>query len=149
MKLDKQLLQSLPKVLLHEHLDGVLRPRTVIELARAAKYTGLPTDDPDALSQWFFRGANQGSLAKYLEGFAHTIAVMQTEEGLERVAYEQAEDLSKDGVVYYETRFAPIFHTTEGLTHQQVVASVLKGMARGQQDFGIRSGLIICAMRNM
>src|SRR5580704_9582884 len=103
MKLDTQLLQSLPKVLLHEHLDGVLRPQTVIDLAKDAKYTGLPTNDPDALSQWFFRGANQGSLAKYLEGFAHTIAVMQTEEALQRVAYEQAEDLSRDGVVYFDS----------------------------------------------
>jgi len=149
MALDRSLLKSLPKVLLHEHLDGVLRPLTVIELAAVARYTDLPTTDPESLGQWFHQGANQGSLAKYLEGFRHTIAVMQTEEGLERVAYEQAEDLSKDGVVYYETRFAPIFHTTQGLTHQQVVAAVLKGMARGRQDFGIRSGLIICAMRNM
>ena len=149
MKLEKQLLQSLPKVLLHEHLDGVLRPRTVIELARDGKYTGLPTEDPDALSQWFFRGANQGSLAKYLEGFAHTIAVMQTEEALQRVAYEQAEDLSQDGVVYFETRFAPVFHPKKGLTHQQIVAAVLKGLDRGRKDFGISSGLIICAMRNM
>src|SRR6202023_3212240 len=98
MKLDKKLLQSLPKVLLHEHLDGVLRPQTVIELARDAKYTQLPTDSPGALSEWFFRGANQGSLAKYLEGFAHTIAVMQTEEALQRVAYEQAQDRRRDGV---------------------------------------------------
>jgi adenosine deaminase len=74
---------------------------------------------------------------------------MQTEEALERAAYEQAEDLAKDGVVYFETRFAPIFHTSRGLTHQQVVSSVLKGLARGQKDFGVRSGLIICAMRNM
>jgi adenosine deaminase len=149
MKLEKQLLQSLPKVLLHEHLDGVLRPRTVIELARDGKYAGLPTEDPDALSQWFFRGANQGSLAKYLEGFAHTIAVMQTEEALQRVAYEQAEDLSQDGVVYFETRFAPVFHPKKGLTHQQIVAAVLKGLDRGRKDFGISSGLIICAVRNM
>jgi adenosine deaminase len=149
MKLDKQLLQSLPKVLLHEHLDGVLRPQTVIELARDAKYKGLPTGDPDELSQWFFRGANQGSLAKYLEGFAHTIALMQTEEALQRVAYEQAEDLSRDGVIYFETRFAPVFHTQKGLTHQQIVAAVLKGLERGRKDFGISSGLIICAMRNM
>ena len=149
MKLEKSLLKTLPKVLLHEHLDGVLRPATIIELAVAAQYHDLPTTDPDALALWFHQGANQGSLAKYLEGFKHTIAVMQTEEGLERVAYEQAEDLSRDGVVYYETRFAPIFHTTKGLTHQQVVAAVLKGMARGRQDFGIRSGLILCAMRNM
>ena len=149
MKLEKQLVQSLPKVLLHEHLDGVLRPQTVIELAKDVGYAGLPTSDPRALAEWFHRGANQGSLAKYLEGFTHTIAVMQTEEALERVAYEQAEDLSKDGVIYFETRFAPIFHTQKGLTHQQVVAAVLKGLERGRKDFGIYSGVIICAMRNM
>jgi adenosine deaminase len=149
MKLDTQLLQSLPKVLLHEHLDGVLRPQTIIDLAKDAKYTGLPTDDPDALSQWFFRGANQGSLAKYLEGFAHTIAVMQTEEALQRVAYEQAEDLSRDGVVYFFKRSAPIINNHKTLTQPQIVAAVLKGLERGRKDFGISSGLIICAMRNM
>jgi adenosine deaminase len=139
----------LPKVLLHEHLDGVLRPQTVIELARHVGYRDLPKADADQLANWFHQGANQGSLAKYLEGFKHTVAVLQTEEALERVAYEQAEDLSDDGVVYYETRFAPLFHTKKGLTHQQAVAAVLKGMARGRRDFGIQSGLIICAMRNM
>lgn len=149
MRLDERVLQALPKVLLHEHLDGVLRPTTVIELARAADYNELPTEDARALAHWFHRGANQGSLPKYLEGFAHTIAVMQTEEALERVAYEQAEDLSRDGVVYFETRFAPLFHTQKGLTHQQVVSAVLKGLERGRKDFGVRSGLIICAMRNM
>src|SRR6201981_2103955 len=149
MTIDKRVLQSLPKVVLHEHLDGVLRPSTVIELARSIKYTLLPSEDPGALGEWFHRGANQGSLPEYLKGFAHTIAVMQTEEALERVAYEQAEDLSGDGVVYFETRFAPLFHTQEGLTHQQVVSAVLKGLERGRKDFGIRSGLIICAMRNM
>src|ERR1700691_1812758 len=132
MKLDKDCLQSLPKVLLHEHLDGVLRPRPIIELAKDAQYTGLATNDPQALSEWFFRGANQGSLAKYLEGFKHTIAVMQTEEALQRVAYEQAEDLSRDGIIYFETRFAPIFHTQKGLTHQQIVSAVLKGLERGR-----------------
>src|ERR1700691_5199445 len=149
MKLDEKLLRSLPKVLLHEHLDGVLRPQTVIDLANDVKYLELPTNAPDALAQWFHQGANQGSLAKYLEGFAHTIAVMQTEEALERVAYEQVEDLSRDGVVYFETRFAPIFHTRNGLTHQQVVSAVLKGLERGRKAFGVPSGLIICAMRNM
>ena len=149
LDLDKSRLTSLPKVLLHEHLDGVLRPQTVIDLAKETKYKELPTDDPVALAQWFHQGANKGSLAKYLEGFAHTIAVMQTEEALERVAYEQAEDLSQDGVVYFETRFAPVFHTRNGLTHQQVVSAVLKGLERGRKDFGVASGLIICAMRNM
>lgn len=149
MQLSRSLLQSLPKVLLHEHLDGVLRPRTIIELARQTGYSEIPTEDPDALAAWFYRGANKGNLSEYLQGFAHTIAVMQTEEALERGAYEQAEDLSRDGVVYFETRFAPVFHTRRGLSHQQVVAAVLKGLERGRQDFGIRSGLIICAMRNM
>ena len=149
MKLDKASLRSLPKVLLHEHLDGVLRPQTVIELAKDARYLKLPTQDPEALAQCFHQSANKRSLAKYLEGFAHTIAVMQTEEALERVAYEQAEDLRKDGVVYFETRFAPVFHTKKGLTHQQVISAVLKGLERGRKDFGVPSGLIICAMRNM
>jgi adenosine deaminase len=149
MKLDHGILKSLPKVLLHEHLDGVLRPKTVIELARSAEYNQLPTEDPEELARWFHQGANQGSLPKYLEGFTHTIAVMQTEEALEQVAYEQAEDLSRDGVVYFETRFAPIFHTQRGLTHQQVVSAALKGLERGRKDFGISCGLIICAMRNM
>ena len=149
MRLDRALLKSLPKVLLHEHLDGVLRPKTILELARDIGYSLIPTEDPDELAAWFQRGANRGNLAEYLQGFAHTTAVMQTENALERAAYEQAEDLSRDGVVYFETRFAPIFHTRNGLTHQRVVAAVLKGLERGRQDFGIKSGLIICAMRNM
>jgi len=121
----------------------------VIDLAKQVRYIDLPTESPEELARWFHEGANQGSLAKYLEGFKHTIAVMQTEEALERVAYEQAEDLAGDGVVYFETRFAPLFHTRMGLSHQQVVAAVLKGLARGRQDFGVQGGLIICAMRNM
>ena len=130
MNLDHALIKCLPKVLLHEHLDGVLRPETVIDLAKSAGYDGLPTKNPEELAHWFRQGANQGSLPKYLEGFAHTIAVMQTEEALERVAYEQSEDLSGDGVVYFETRFAPVFHTRAGLSHQQVVSAVLKGLER-------------------
>jgi adenosine deaminase len=149
MPIPESTLRALPKVLLHEHLDGVLRPSTIIELARDLKYRQLPTEDPQALAEWFFQGANQGSLPKYLEGFAHTIAVMQTTEALQRVAYEQVEDLKNDGVVYFETRFAPVFHTARGLSHEQIVSAVLKGLERGRKDFGVRSGLIICAMRNM
>jgi adenosine deaminase len=149
MKLSHDVLKPLPKVLLHEHLDGVLRPQTIIELAKSEKYDQLPSENPEELARWFHQGANQGNLPKYLEGFAHTIAVMQTEGALERVAYEQAEDLSRDGVVYFETRFAPIFHTRRGLTHQQVISAVLKGLEEGRKAFGITSGLIICAMRNM
>lgn len=149
MPLDHNFLKSLPKVLLHEHLDGVLRPQTVIDLAGATGYAELPTQDPEKLAAWFYQGANKGSLPEYLQGFRHTIAVMQTKEALERVAHEQAEDLHRDGVVYFETRFAPIFHTRDGLSHQQVIAAVLKGLERARQDFGVRSGLLICAMRNM
>src|ERR1700756_411862 len=118
--LNHDVVKSLPKVLLHEHLDGVLRPVTVIELAKNVQYRQLPTENPEELARWFHQGANQGSLPKYLEGFVHTIAVMQTEEPLERVAYEQAEALSQDGVVYFEPRFAPIFHTQKGLSHQRL-----------------------------
>jgi adenosine deaminase len=149
MSLSESTLRALPKVLLHEHLDGVLRPSTIIELAREVNYTNLPSEDPQTLAEWFFQGANQGSLAKYLEGFVHTIAVMQTTEALERVAYEQVGDLKKDGVVYFETRFAPVFHTARGLSHEQIVSAVLKGLERGKKDFGVPSGLILCAMRNM
>jgi adenosine deaminase len=147
--LDEATLRALPKVLLHEHLDGVLRPQTIIDLARESKYTKLPSEDPQALAEWFHQGANAGSLPEYLKGFSQTIAVMQTEEALERVAYEQVADLKSDGVVYFETRFAPVFHTKKGLTHQRVVSAVLKGLERGRKDFGIPSRLIICALRNM
>ncbi len=149
MKLQESTLRELPKVLLHEHLDGVLRPSTIIELAREANYSKLPTKDPQALAAWFLQGANHGNLPKYLEGFVHTIAVLQTPEALERAAYEQVEDLKNDGVVYFETRFAPVFHTAKGLTHEQVVMAVLKGLERGRKELGVPSGLILCAMRNM
>ena len=141
MKVDRAVLKRLPKVLLHEHLDGVLRPKTVIELARGVNYDQLPTEDPEELARWFHQGANQGSLPKYLEGFAHTIAVMQTEEGLERVAYEQAEDLSRDGVVYFETRFAPIFHTRKGLTPPASGLRRAEGTGARPKDFGIVVGI--------
>lgn len=149
MTLTKDFLRSVPKVLLHDHLDGGLRPQTIIELAKEQRYNKLPTSDPAELDQWFQRGAQRGSLPLYLEGFEHTCAVMQTEESLERVAYEMIEDMHKDGVVYVETRFAPIFHTSKGLSTSRVVKSVLKGLERGKKDFGVHYGVIICALRNM
>lgn len=149
MKLAEKFIQALPKVLLHDHLDGGLRPETVIELARDSKYTKLPTSDPGELAEWFHRGAARGSLPLYLEGFAHTCGVMQTEEALERTAYEMIEDMYRDGVVYVETRFAPVFHTDNGLHWDDVVSAVLKGLEKGRKDFGVEYGLIICAMRNM
>jgi adenosine deaminase len=149
MKLTEKAINALPKVLLHDHLDGGLRPQTVIDLAKEAGYTALPTTDADKLNEWFQRGAKRGSLPLYLEGFAHTCAVMQTEEALERVAYEMMEDMHDDGVVYVETRFAPVFHTEKGLHWDGIVNAVLRGLERGREDFGVEFGLIICAMRNM
>lgn len=149
VKLSEGFLRTLPKALLHDHLDGGLRPTTIIELARDIKYKKLPTQDPGELAEWFHRGARRGSLPLYLEGFAHTCGVLQTEEALERAAYEMMEDMHKDGVVYVETRFAPVFHTNGGLHWDEVVNAVLKGLDRGKSKFGVEYGLIICAMRNM
>jgi adenosine deaminase len=149
MTLSKDFLRTIPKVLLHDHLDGGLRPETVIELARDQKYDKLPTTDAGELSTWFQRGAQRGSLPLFLEGFEHTCALMQTEEALERTAYEMMEDMKNDGVVYVETRFAPAFHMDKGLASHTVVKSVLRGLERGKKDFGVNYGLILCAMRNM
>lgn len=141
--------RKLPKVLLHEHLDGGLRPSTVIELAKEDGYQGLPTEDAEELAAWFHRGAQKGNLPEYLEGFAQTCGVMQTKDSLERVAYEFLEDMKEDGVVYAEIRFAPLLHTDGGLTQDEVVNAVLVGLRRGEKDFGVKWGVIICALRHL
>ncbi len=146
--LTDQILRQMPKVLLHEHLDGTLRPETVLELARDAGYDELPEDRPVALADWFFAGASRGNLPQYLEGFRHTIAVMQTAEALERVAYEFLEDMRSEGVVYAEVRFAPHFHTAQGLGLDAVMLAVLRGLRRGEADFGVGFGVIVSAIRN-
>ncbi|MFN0242654.1 MAG: adenosine deaminase [Planctomycetota bacterium] len=148
-KLTRDVIRRAPKVLLHEHLDGGLRPATVLELAARARYTGLPETDPSKLADWFAAGAARGSLSLYLEGFRHTIALMQTAESLERVAYEFVEDMAADNVAYAEVRFAPHFHTQGGLGLDGVMAAVIKGLQRGREDFGVPVGLIVCAMRNL
>jgi len=141
-------LRAAPKVLLHDHLDGGLRPATVVELARELKYTGLPTTDAGELATWFHASAASGSLALYLRGFAHTIAVMQTPESIERVAYECGEDLARDGVVYAESRYAPVFSTARGMSLQDVVDAVARGFARAESRHGITMRQIVCAMRD-
>jgi len=140
--------RRLPKVLLHEHLDGGLRPSTLIELAHEQGYTGLPTHDATDLAAWFHRGAQRGNLIEYLEGFAQTVAVMQTPEALERIAFEFIEDMARDGVLYAEVRFAPVLHTGRGLTHDEILTAVLAGLARGESAYGVKWGLILCAMRD-
>jgi adenosine deaminase len=141
-------LRAAPKVLLHDHLDGGLRPATVVDLARELRYTGLPTEDAGELAGWFHASAASGSLALYLRGFAHTIAVMQTPDSIERVAYECGEDLAADGVVYAESRYAPVFSTQRGMTLQQVVDAVGKGFAEAERRHGIVLRQIVCAMRD-
>ncbi|MDL9937159.1 adenosine deaminase [Gordonia sp. ABSL1-1] len=122
-----------PKVLLHDHLDGGLRPATVLELAREVGYEELPADDAQSLADWFRDAADSGSLERYLETFAHTVAVMQTTGALERVARECVEDLAADGVVYAEVRYAPEQHLERGLSLDEVVEAVLRGFAEGER----------------
>ena len=143
---------KVPKVLLHDHLDGGLRPTTIVELAEAVGHR-LPTDDPEELGRWFVDAASSGSLERYLETFAHTVAVMQTAEGLRRVAAECAQDLAADGVVYAEVRFAPEQHLERGLTLEEVVEAVLAGFADGVAAAAraarqIRIGTLLTAMRH-
>jgi adenosine deaminase len=142
-----------PKVLLHDHLDGGLRPGTIVDIARATGYGALPETDPDKLGIWFREAADSGSLERYLETFAHTCAVMQTRDALIRVAAECAEDLAADGVVYAEIRYAPEQHLEAGLTLEEVVEAVNEGFREGERrarEDGnrIRVGALLTAMRH-
>lgn len=133
---------ALPKVLLHDHLDGGVRPATVVDLAAELGHQ-LPTTDPAELGAWFVAAADSGSLERYLETFAHTAGVMQTADGLRRVAREAVEDLADDGVVYAESRFAPELHTERGLSLQQVVVAVLQGYDEGMAAAAARGRRIV------
>ncbi len=131
--LNLEIIGQAPKALLHDHLDGGLRPATVLELAEQVGYDNLPATDADELATWFRTAAHSGSLVRYLEPFAHTVGVMQTPAALYRVAYECVEDLAADNVVYAEVRFAPELHITEGLSLDDVVDAVLAGFADGEK----------------
>ncbi|WP_171814398.1 adenosine deaminase [Arthrobacter dokdonensis] len=145
-------LKSLPKVSLHDHLDGGLRPATIIELAAEVGHE-LPATDPEELRQWFLDSADSGSLVRYLETFDHTIAVMQTHDALVRVAREFVEDLADDGVVYGEVRWAPEQHLTQGLTLDDAVEAVQEGLEAGMDAVDeaggyIEVGQLVTAMRH-
>ena len=127
-------IRSAPKALLHDHLDGGLRPATIVDLAREYGYRDLPTEDVDDLATWFRRGADRKSLELYLETFAHTCGVMQHPGAIARVAMECAEDLAADGVVYAEVRFAPELSTAKGMTPDEVVIAVLEGFRAGMES---------------
>src|SRR5271155_5753318 len=140
-------IQAVPKVLLHDHLDGGLRPQTVLELASEIGYIDLPGDNVADLTRKLTEGAHRGHLEIYLDVFRHTVAVMQTPEALRRVAAECAEDLAADGVVYAEVRFAPELHTERGLSLDEVVEAVLEGFAQGSAGRGITVYALLTAMR--
>jgi adenosine deaminase len=124
-------IRAVPKVLLHDHLDGGLRPQTVLELAHQIGYRDLPGDNVEELTTKLTEGAHRGHLEIYLDAFRHTVAVMQTPEALRRVAAECAVDLAADGIVYAEVRFAPELHTERGLSLGEVVEAVLDGFREG------------------
>ena len=145
-------IKRLPKALLHDHLDGGLRPETIIELAQKIGYDKLPTQDPIKLAQWFEESCNSHSLVRYLETFSHTIAVMQSKEAIVQVARECAIDLARDGVVYAEVRGAPELFTEKGLTMSDVVEATLEGYKLGMQEakaegFTIEVRSLLCGMR--
>src|SRR5439155_14700039 len=145
-------IRQAPKVLLHDHLDGGMRPATIVELADAVGHP-LPATDADGLGRWFVQAAHSGSLERYLATFAHTVAVTQTADALHRVAAECALDLAADGVVYAEVRYAPEQHTERGLALPEVVEAVLAGFAAGSAQASalgtpIRVGTLLTAMRH-
>src|SRR6201987_5746508 len=140
-------IRTVPKVLLHDHLDGGLRPGTVLELARETGYHDLPADNTEELTQRLTEGAHRGHLEIYLDAVRHAVGVMQTPDGLRRVAAECAEDLAADGIVYAEVRFAPELHTERGLSLDEVVQAVLDGFRQGSEGRGITVYALLTAMR--
>jgi adenosine deaminase len=141
-----------PKVLLHDHLDGGLRPQTVLDLAADSGYSDLPASDAQSLGRWFSEAAYSGSLERYLETFKHTVGVTQSVDALARVARECAEDLAADGVVYAEVRFAPELHVEKGLSLHEIIDAVLAGFDAGVAAATaggrtIRVGVLLTAMR--
>jgi adenosine deaminase len=147
MSLTAEEIRRVPKVLLHDHLDGGLRPQTIVELASQNGYGRLPADDATGLAAWFAAATRRGNLELYLEAFQHTVGVMQTRDALIRVAAECAEDLAADGVVYAEVRFAPELHLDRDLTLDQVVEAVLEGFRRGSAGRNITVNALLTAMR--
>ncbi|HEX9565197.1 MAG TPA: adenosine deaminase [Gemmatimonadaceae bacterium] len=147
MAVTRGLLERLPKAELHCHLDGSLRPATLLELGRAYGVP-MPRDDVEALREYMIVRDARG-LEDYLARFQTTLSVMQTTEAIERIAYELAEDAAREGVWYLEVRFAPNLNTRGGLTAAQAVEAALGGLARARRDHGIASRVLVCALRTL
>lgn len=146
--MDLDYIKKIPKVLLHEHLDGAIRSATIIDLAFQHNIK-LPFTDEFLLANWFIEQSRQRDLEKCLATFRISCAVMQWEEALQRVAYEFIEDMYNDGIIYVEVRFCPYFHTEQGLSLADVVKAVISGLSKGHLKYGVEFGLIICGMRNL
>ncbi|MEA3502323.1 MAG: adenosine deaminase [Actinomycetota bacterium] len=139
--------RSLPKALLHDHLDGGVRVETILELADEQGYADLPASDVDGLGEWFNQGRS-GSLERYLEAFTHTVAVMSSEDAIQRIAYETGIDLAADGVVYAEIRFGPSLHMIHGLSREAAIEAALDGFAAAHRETGIVLYTIASALRH-
>ncbi|MFQ6611483.1 MAG: adenosine deaminase [Fidelibacterota bacterium] len=148
MTIAAELIQRLPKVELHCHLDGSLRISTMLDLAEKNKVK-LPANNHEDLKKILIIGKKRGSLEDYLERFDITLSVMQTPESLIRIAYELIEDVARENVRYIEIRYSPILHTKGGMTPEESVNAVRKGLKKGEKSFGIKSGIIICGIRNI
>ncbi len=143
-----EFIESLPKTDLHVHLDGSLRIGTIIDLAKKQSVQ-LPTNDPGELFTMIYAGDVCNSLEDYLKAFDITLSVMQTEESLERTAFELAEDAWKEGVRYIEVRYSPVLHQEKGLRLSAIIESVLRGLRQAKNAYGIRYGVILCGIRSM
>ncbi|MEA1882617.1 MAG: adenosine deaminase, partial [Candidatus Marinimicrobia bacterium] len=148
MKISDSLLKKLPKVELHCHLDGCLRIKTILDLAQRHSVP-LPSSEPTKLKNILSIGTKRGTLEEYIARFDITLSVMQTPEALTRIAYELIEDVATENVRYIEVRYSPILHTANGMTLEDAIISVRDGLKKGEKDFGVKSGIIVCGIRHI
>ena len=148
MKISDSLLKKLPKVELHCHLDGSLRVETILDLARRHNVS-LPSSDASGLTKILSIGKKRGTLEEYITRFDITLSVMQTPDSLKRIAYELIEDVAAENIRYIEIRYSPILHTSNGMTLDEAIFSVRDGLKKGEKDFGVRSGIIVCGIRHI
>ena len=148
MNVSDIILKRLPKVELHCHLDGSLRPQTMVSLAQKDGIS-LPTNNVPDLKKMLSIGKDRVSLEEYINRFQITLSVLQTPESLERAAFELIEDVADENVRYIEIRYSPILHTQRGMTPDESIEAVRKGLRKGRREFGVRSGIIVCGIRNI